>query len=41
VARLKDRIEGIRAERRGKEPPAKARKPDDPTGELLARRRRR
>ncbi len=44
VARLKDRIEGIRAERRGKEPRpsggAQA-KPDDPTGDLLGRRRRR
>jgi hypothetical protein len=41
VARLKERIEGIRAERRGKEPPPQAGKPDDPTGELLSRRRRR
>jgi len=41
VARLKERIEGIRADRRSKQPPPQAGKPDDPTGELLSRRRRR
>jgi uncharacterized membrane protein len=40
VTRLKERVEGIRAARAA-QPRAKRKPPDDPTGELLARRRRR
>jgi hypothetical protein len=41
VARLRDRVEGVRAQRRTTQKPPIPPKPDDPTGELLARRRRR
>ena len=40
VTRLRERVEGIRAARAA-EPRAPKKKPEDPTGELLARRRRR
>jgi hypothetical protein len=40
VTRLKERVEGIRAARAA-QPRPKKKPPDDPTGELLARRRRR
>jgi hypothetical protein len=41
VARLRDRVEGVRAQRRGSQKSSPPPKPEDPTGELLARRRRR